>query len=101
MTGFTPDNAKRECIAVKKFVTSVGDGRSPKSACNGVEFGLLPKVCLSEANPFEGVGETGCGAWGGGDEGGFRTLGVEVDGLIPVFFFLLVKGRRNDHSDSN
>lgn len=89
-----------------------GGGESGKIDCKGVvdeEARAREKVCLSDENPFDAAMETGWGAGedgrevGGGDEGiPLLRKGVEpADADILLAPFFLLKGRRNDHSDSN
>jgi hypothetical protein len=109
--GFTSDRVSRVCRAVRKDVTSAGDGgggASEKRDWIGVaadEARALEKLCFKDEKPLEVeadmLPEGEEGRLGLGGVGGIVARIVPEDTAVGGAFFFPVKGRRNDHSDSN
>lgn len=109
--GFTSERVSRVCRAVRKEVTSAGEGgggASEKRDWMGVaadEARAREKLCFKEEKPREVEldilpdGEDGRLGLGGpgGTPGRTEVGGMDGGGA----FFFPVKGRRNAHSDSN
>lgn len=111
-TGLTSDNVKSVCSAVRNEISSRKpfDGEvSAKTILAGVR--ARDRVCLRDDKAF-GVtgallfnwidGDGGRVGRNGGEDGVLFRKGVLEVGVTAVLvFFFALKGRKNDHSDSN